>query len=141
MSKPTPDHPRTFKPCLESWYAGALPRPHLVTMYCFDNSHDHRGRGCPTSTSPTSLPAQVRRAGQASRAFTPYTQDRWSLVRKRQRLTKLMNRLFAVQMIFDVLCYRAQLVRYIRQRTKPWGVRMIDVRKWSRSARPITRRL
>ena len=31
-------------------------------MYCFDNSHDHRGRGCPTSTPPTSLPAQVRRA-------------------------------------------------------------------------------
>ena len=29
---------------------------------CFDNSHDHRGRGCPTSTPPISLPAQVRRA-------------------------------------------------------------------------------
>src|SRR5664280_2687112 len=46
----------------ERAYAGASPRPHLVTMYCFDNSHDHRGRGCPTSTPPTSLPAQVRRA-------------------------------------------------------------------------------
>src|SRR5450759_361818 len=41
-------------------YAGARPRPHHVTMYCFDNSHDHRGRGCPTSTPPTTLPAQVR---------------------------------------------------------------------------------
>jgi len=42
--------------------AGTSPRPHLVTMNCFDNSHDHRGRGCPTSTPPANLPAQVRRA-------------------------------------------------------------------------------
>src|SRR5664279_3236458 len=46
----------------ERAYAGTSPRPHLVSMNCFDNSHDHRGRGCPTSTPPTNLPAQVRRA-------------------------------------------------------------------------------
>ena len=27
----------------ERAYAGTSPRPHLVTMDCFDNSHDHRG--------------------------------------------------------------------------------------------------
>ena len=27
----------------EPEYAGTGPRPHLVTMDCFDNSHDHRG--------------------------------------------------------------------------------------------------
>jgi len=30
--------------------SGTRPRPHLVTMNCFNNSRDHRGRGCPTST-------------------------------------------------------------------------------------------
>src|SRR5665647_1988535 len=58
--RPTPNH---FEHA-ERAYAGASPRPHLVTMYCFDNSHDHRGRGCPTSTPPTNLPGQVRRASK-----------------------------------------------------------------------------
>src|ERR1035437_392012 len=51
----------------ERAYAGTGPRPHLMTMNCFDNSHDHRGRECPTSTPPTNSPAQVRRAGLARR--------------------------------------------------------------------------
>ena len=49
-------------------------------MNCFDNSHDHRGRGCPTSTPPTNLPAQVRRAryvgARVLRAGASLTQSR-----------------------------------------------------------------
>src|SRR5664279_1458053 len=69
----------------ERAYAGASPRPHLVTMNCFDNSHDHRGRGCPTSTPPTNLPAQVRRAAkpQVNTAVSPQTARNFGLDHRR----------------------------------------------------------
>src|ERR1035437_5156236 len=60
--RPTPNPFEHAEPA----YAGTSPPSHLVTMNCFDNSHDHRGRGCPTSTPPTNLPAQVRRATYAA---------------------------------------------------------------------------
>ena len=59
-------------------------------------------------------------SGQVSRGFTPFSADKWTLVRRRQRLARSLKRPFVIQIARDILWYVAQLARYLGLREKWW---------------------